>query len=133
MIVIDTSAVIAIFRQEADASVHAARIGEDDQPLISVASVIEASMVLRGLKAIPARAAETWLDRFLEAGGITVEPVTPAQLAIARQGHVQYGKGTGHPAALNFGDCFAYALAKDKNAPLLFKGTDFGQTDLLAV
>jgi ribonuclease VapC len=61
---------------------------------------------------------------------VTIEPVTVEQAVIAREAYRRYGRGTGHPAALNFGDCFAYALAKATGAPLLFKGNDFARTDI---
>lgn len=70
------------------------------------------------------------LDALLERAAITIEPVTEDQVRIARQAYRDFGKGSGHPAQLNFGDCFAYALAKDKGAPLLFKGDDFSKTDV---
>jgi ribonuclease VapC len=130
VIVVDTSSVVAIFRQEADASSHAEAIGADDQPRMSAATVLETSMVLRGLKRISAAEAERWLDEFLQAASIQVEPVTREQADIARQAHVRFGKGTGHAAQLNFGDCFAYALARTLSAPLLYKGDDFSLTDL---
>lgn len=132
MIVVDTSALIAIFRQEADAERFARCIGEDDQPCISAASVLETSMVLKGLKRISAIQAEQWLDELLDEAGMFVAPVTEAQSRIARDAHLQFGKGGGHPAQLNFGDCFAYALAKSLDAPLLFKGEDFARTDVKA-
>ncbi|BBK43565.1 ribonuclease VapC28 [Allostella vacuolata] len=132
MIAIDTSALISIFRQEEDALLYASRIAEDDEPLISAASVLELSMVLRGLKQLSPDQAEAWLDEFLASAGIRIEPVTLEQLSLARLAHIQFGKGTGHGAALNFGDCFAYALARAKGAPLLFKGEDFSRTDVAA-
>ena len=67
---------------------------------------------------------------FLESAAITIEPVTERQARIAREAYRDYGKGSGHPAGLNFGDCFAYALARDRNEPLLFKGDDFATTDV---
>ena len=130
MIVVDSSAVVAIFRQEADAARHAQRIGEDDHPVMSAANVLETSMVLRGLKLISVEAAEYWLDEFLKTAAIQVESVTPRQADLARLAHARFGKGTGHAAGLNFGDCFAYALAKALDVPLLFKGDDFPHTDL---
>lgn len=130
MIVIDSSAVIAIFRQEDDAGNHARRIAADLDPVMSAANVVETSIVLRGLKAIAPERAERWLDDFIEAAGIRVEPVTAAQANAARSAHLQFGKGTGHSAALNYGDCFAYALAKMMEAPLLCKGNDFRLTDI---
>ena len=131
MIAIDTSAVIAIFRQEDDAARHADCIARDEAPLMSAASVLEASMVLRALRSVPAEEAERWLDDFMSIAGITVEPVTGAQVRLAREAHRRFGKGTGHPANLNFGDCFAYALARSLDVALLFKGEDFGLTDII--
>jgi ribonuclease VapC len=69
-------------------------------------------------------------DELIEEAQITIEPVTMEQARIARQAYRDYGKGSGHPAQLNFGDCFSYALARDKREPILFKGDDFGHTDL---
>ena len=70
------------------------------------------------------------LDRLIESVHLVIEPVTAEQAKIARQAYRDYGKGSGHPAGLNFGDCFSYALAQDKNEPMLWKGDDFGHTDL---
>ena len=130
MIVVDSSAVIAIFRQEDDAAHYAQRIAIDDDPIMSAANIVETSIVLRGLKRIPPDKAERWLDDFVETAGIRVEPVTREQARAARSAHLRFGKGTGHGAALNFGDCFAYGLAKEMNAPLLCKGSDFPLTDI---
>lgn len=132
MIVVDTSAVVAIFRQEDDAQLYAEEIGRDEQPFMSAANVVEASIVLRSLKRITPQAAEQWLDAFIQAAGMRIEPVTAEQADFARAAHARYGRGTGHAAALNYGDCFAYALAKAMQAPLLFKGDDFAQTDIVA-
>jgi len=133
MIVIDTSAVVAIFRQEEDAAFYADRIAGDHEPLMSAVNIVETSLVLRGLKKISSNEAEEWLNAFLTIAGIRIEPVTAAQANLARAAHVQFGKGTGHAAALNYGDCFAYALAKAMTIPLLFKGEDFSKTDVTSV
>jgi ribonuclease VapC len=130
MIVVDSSAVIAIFRQEEDAGHYALRIAADDDPVMSAANLVETSIVLRGLKKVAPEKAERWLDDFMKAGGIRIEPVTPDQAQAARAAHLQFGKGTGHSAALNYGDCFSYALAKVMDAPLLCKGNDFSSTDI---
>jgi ribonuclease VapC len=130
MIVIDSSAIIAIFRQEDDAAHFAERIATDDDPVISAANIVEISIVLRGLKKISPDKAERWLDDFIETAGIRIEPVTPDQARVARTAHLRFGKGTGHLAALNYGDCFAYGLAKAMDAPVLCKGNDFPSTDL---
>ena len=130
MIVVDCSAVIAIFRQEHDADDYARRIATDDDPVMSAANLVETSIVLRGLKDIAPERAERWLDDFIEAAGIRIEPMTPDQANAARSAHLQFGKATGHSAGLNHGDCFAYALAKVMEAPLLCKGNDFRSTDI---
>lgn len=129
MIVVDSSAIIAIFREEEDAAHYARLIASDDDPVISAANIVEVSIVLRGLKNISADRAERWLDEFVEAAGIRIEPVTPDHTRIARSAHVRFGKGTGHGAGLNYGNCFAYGLAKAMDAPLLCKG-DFPLTDI---
>lgn len=133
MIVVDSSAVVAIFRQEDEAAHYVECITKDNDPIISAASIVETSIVLRGLKKIPSDKAERWLDEFIEAAGIRIEPVTQEQARTARLAHRRFGKGTGHDAALNYGDCFSYALAKEMNAPLLCKGNDFPKTDIRIV
>jgi ribonuclease VapC len=130
MIVVDSSAVIAIFRQENDAGDFARTIASDDDPVMSAANLVETSIVLRGLKKIAPKKAERWLDDFMAAAGIRIEPVTVDQAHAARAAHRQFGKGTGHRAALNYGDCFAYALAKAMDVSLLCKGNDFALTDI---
>ena len=97
---------------------------------ISVASVLECCLVLQGKVDAGALKIEAWIDRFLAHGQLVLEPVTENQLKIARRAYVAYGKGMGHPAQLNFGDCFSYALAKSLDAPLLYKGGDFAKTDI---
>ena len=130
MIVVDSSAIIAIFRQEDEATQYAQRIISDDDPVMSAANIVETSIVLRGLKKISPERAERWLDDFIETAGIRIEPVTQDQARTARSAHLRFGKGTGHGAALNYGDCFAYGLAKAMEAPLLSKGNDFPLTDI---
>lgn len=131
MIVVDTSAILSIFRQEQDAVVFASRIADDSDPVISAATLVETSIVLRGLKQITPAEAEAWLDEFLAIAGMRVEPGTQEQAEIARAAHARFGKGTGHSAGLNYGDCCSYALAQTLKVPLLFKGNDFGQTDII--
>jgi ribonuclease VapC len=132
MIVVDSSAIIAIFRQEVDAGAFARRIADEPEPAISVANVLECSTVIRTLKMLDVSAAELWLDTQLSAMSLRTHPISVPQLSFARQAHIQFGKGTGHGAGLNFGDCFAYALAKELDVPLLFKGGDFAKTDILS-
>jgi ribonuclease VapC len=101
VIVVDTSAIIAIFQHEQDASAFAGCIGDDDEPVISAATLVETSLVLCDLKQIKPAEAESWLDEFIEAAGMRVDPVTPEQAMIAWLAHTRFGKGTGHAADLN--------------------------------
>jgi ribonuclease VapC len=129
--VLDTSSVVAIFRLEPEAPTILGCLAQADGLAMSAANVLESSLVLRGLKQIGADETDFWLDRFLESGEVEIAPVTQAQIVIARYAHRIYGKGGGHCAQLNYGDCFAYALAKTLDAPLLFKGGDFSHTDVV--
>jgi ribonuclease VapC len=124
--VIDTSAVLAILLAEDDASRYARVIEEQPSCRISAANYLEAALVIdnRG----DAQASREF-ELFFRRSGIVIEPVTREQAEVARQAYRDYGKGR-HAAGLNFGDCLAYALAKAVDEPLLFKGKDFGQTDI---
>jgi len=128
--VIDSSAVLAILFQEPEAPIFAAAIEAEQAPLISAASVVEVGAVLlaRG-----ARSSRKDLADFLRESGVRVEPVDRSQAEFALDAIERYGKGRGHPAQLNFGDCFSYALAKATGKPLLFKGADFSKTDVTLV
>ena len=124
--ILDTSALVAILYQEPQAADFVQLIHDADTSRISVANYVELSMVIeRQLGAEGMRQAEVFLRR----AGIVVEPVTVEQGEAARQAFLDFGKGR-HKAGLNFGDCFAYALAKTTGEPLLFKGNDFSQTDV---
>ena len=125
--IVDTSAVVAILLNEADALTLAGAIEEADILRISAGSYLELGVVLDGRRN-PALSRR--LDEFLAEAGIVIEPVTADQARIARDAYRDFGKGSGHPAQLNLGDCFAYALAKDLDEPLLFKGGDFAHTDV---
>jgi ribonuclease VapC len=126
--VVDSSAVIAILFQEADAEAFSAGIGESLQALISAVSVLEVVIVLRGrLRRLDP---DQEVDAFISGSRLKIEPVSLRQLGHAREAHRRFGRGSGHPARLNFGDCFAYALAKERGLPLLFKGDDFIHTDI---
>lgn len=125
--IIDTSAIVAVLRDEPDSGTFAAAIEGAATRRISAASFLEAAIVadFRRLP-LPSRR----LDDFLSDAEIVIEPVTERQARIAREAYRDYGKGSGHPAGLNFGDCFAYALSRDFGEPLLFKGDDFRKTDV---
>jgi ribonuclease VapC len=127
--VVETSAVLAILLEEPEAAEFAQLIEDDPMPLISAASVFEAGIVLLSRYGPDARGD---LQEFLAQGGLQVEPVTAEQADLALEAYQRFGKGR-HPAGLNFGDCFAYALCKATGQPLLFKGQDFSLTDLATV
>jgi ribonuclease VapC len=126
-VILDTSAVIAILRLEAEASEFARIIERAKQLRISAVSYVEAAAVIDGSKD---PIASRDFDELIEVAQIALEPVTEAQARIARQAYRDFGKTRGHPAKLNFGDCFSYALAKSKGEPLLFKGQEFSRTDV---
>ena len=125
--ILDTSALIAILRLEAEAPEFAKIIEQAAQRGISAVSYVEAGAVIDSSED---PIASRRLDELIEAAQIAIEPVTEAQARIARQAYRDFGKTSGHPAKLNFGDCFSYALAKSNGEPLLFKGQDFSQTDV---
>jgi ribonuclease VapC len=125
--IVDTSALIAILRDERDAMSYAQAIAEAATRRISAASYVETAAVIDGSRD---PVASRRLDDLLREARFVIEPVTEAQARIAREAYRDFGRGSGHPARLNFGDCFAYALAKAMNEPLLFKGDDFIHTDL---
>ena len=123
--VVDSSALVAILRKEPEAARFTRAILRDSVRLISAANLLEAGIVIDS-QAGPS--AGRRLDAFVERAGIGVEPVTEAQVRIARQAYLDFGRG--NPAALNFGDCFAYALAKSTGEAMLFKGDDVARTDV---
>lgn len=132
MIVVDTSVAIALFKREPDAPEFGRKIVDRDDLVMSAASLVEIGVVLLSLKALSPAQVESWIAEFVASARITVVDVTAAQARIARQAFAFYGKRSGHPAQLNFGDCFTDALAKERGAPVLFKGDDFRHTDLAA-
>ena len=127
--IIDTSALLAILFDEPDGPALLRRIAEAPIRLLSSANAMEA-WIVADRHANPAKGPA--LDALLETLGIDIVPVTVQHARLARTAYHTYGKGR-HPAGLNFGDCFAYALAKATDLPLLFKGDDFGQTDVPVV
>jgi len=126
--VIDTSAIVAIFFNEPDAPSYRERIADDPVRLISASTFVEAAMVIEG-RFGEAGGAE--LDLWLHKAEVEIIAVTAEHADQARRASRRYGKGR-HPAGLNYGDCFSYALATLTGEPLLFKGNDFSQTDIEA-
>ena len=124
--VIDSSALVAILFGEADADHFSSSIDSDPTRLMSAASILEVSLVIEnGLGA----AGEREVDILLHRAGIEIIAFNLEQLKLARHAFRKYGKGR-HPAGLNFGDCFSYALSRTSGEPLLFKGDDFSKTDV---
>ncbi|MGE7414686.1 type II toxin-antitoxin system VapC family toxin [Methylobacterium tarhaniae] len=126
--VIDTSAIIAIALNEPEAASFEQKIARDPVRLMSAASVLEAAMVLETRLG---EAGGSELDLWLHKAGVEIVAVGPDHADQARRAWRRYGKGR-HPAGLNFGDCFSYALAALTAEPILYKGDDFTQTDLRA-
>ena len=124
--VIDTSAMIAILMHEPAADRLVSALEADRTRLVSAATVVEASLVLL---ARYGEAGDPQLDRLLRGIGAEVVPVGEEQVALARDAALRFGRGR-HPAALNFGDCFSYALSVARGEPLLCVGDDFPQTDV---
>jgi ribonuclease VapC len=126
-VIVDSSALIAILRDEEDARAYADAIEKARVRRLSAANYVEVAAVIDSSRD---PVASRRLDDLLREARFEIEPVTAEQALIARSAFRDFGKGSGHPARLNFGDCFAYALAKAMNEPLLFKGDDFKHTDI---
>jgi ribonuclease VapC len=127
-VIIDTSVLLAILTEEPEAARLGGAVLASPVRRISTASLVEAGIVVQ------ARFGDDGardLDLLVAKLALTIEPVTARQAELARRGFRRYGKGR-HPAGLNFGDCFAYALARDTGEPLLYKGDDFSRTDVTA-
>src|SRR6185312_16553788 len=128
--IIDTSAIIAILRDEPKALPCAQAIAQATVRRVSAVTFVESGVVIDASRD---PVATRRFDDFMREAGISVEPVTKVQAQIAKDAYRDFGKGSGHPAQLNFGDCFAYALARETGEPLLFIGDDFVRTDLVSV
>ncbi len=127
--VVDTSALLAVLQDEPERRAFNEAIEAADSVAMSVASLVETSIVIEARHGAEGLRA---LDRFVDRAGIVIAGVDLEQGKVARDAFSRFGKGR-HPAGLNFGDCFAYALAKVLGEPLLFKGEDFARTDLARV
>jgi ribonuclease VapC len=126
-VIVDTSALVAIINLELDGPLYEAAIEASRINRISAATYLEVSIVIdRSRDPMVSRR----VDDILSVGEFVIEPVTATQARIAREAYRDFGKGSGHRAGLNYGDCFAYALARERDEPLLFKGDDFRHTDI---
>jgi ribonuclease VapC len=127
VIVADTSAIVAIAFAEPEREAFVAALEREERTLVSSVTAVEARMVVharRGQRAV------VLVDDLLRLPFFEIVPPGAAEMDAAYAAFVAYGKGSGHPAALNFGDMFSYALAKTRGLPLLFKGRDFAETDI---
>lgn len=127
--IVDSSALVAIARREPEAPAFSAAIAAASA-FMSAGTWLETAIVVDNAVDPANRRRFDDVMRILD---IQVMPVTVEQARLARQAYRDFGRGSGHPAGLNFGDCFAYALAADTGQPLLFKGDDFGHTDVIPV
>ena len=132
MIVVDSSAVVAILFGEPAAAALLARLAADPDRVMSAASYVETGTVLAGRRLSDRLRAAEDLDRFLDETGIVLAAIDATQARLALRARIRYGRGMGHGGVLNFGDAFSYALAQAREAPLLFIGDDFGTTDVTA-
>ncbi|MCD1643149.1 type II toxin-antitoxin system VapC family toxin [Aurantimonas coralicida] len=126
---IDASAICAILAGEADAVQLSARMDRHDRRLTSALAIWEASVALSRIRGVDPQIAQRMIDEFLGDQSVRIVAIEPETAAIAIDAYARYGKGR-HPAALNFGDCFAYACARHFDVPLLYKGNDFARTDI---
>jgi ribonuclease VapC len=126
-VIIDSSALVAIMFAEGDAAIYASAIRAARERRISAVNYVETAVVVDGRRdpVISRR-----FDDLLHEASIVIEPLDEDQAHVAREAYRDFGRGSGHPAQLNFGDCFAYALARCRREPLLFKGDDFPYTDI---
>jgi ribonuclease VapC len=125
--IVDSSALIAILKREPHWQAFSKALDTAESSRITAANYLETSIVIDGWRN-PILSSE--FDELIERFKIVIEPVTAEQAKIARQAYRDFGRGSGHRANLNFGDCFTYALAREKREPVLWKGEDFGHTDL---
>lgn len=130
VIAVDLSALVAIVLHEAERDAFLTIVRDSTKALVSTVSVVETKMVLFGRKG---HRPVVMLDDFLRLQRFEVTPPSLADMEAAWAAFIAFGKGSGHPASLNFGDVFAYALAKVRDLPLLYKGNDFIETDLRPV
>jgi ribonuclease VapC len=126
-VIVDASALVAILRDEPEAPAFVRAIEQADTRRLSAASYVEAAVVVDSARD---PIASRRVDELIQAAGLRIEAVTEAQARVAREAYRDFGRGSGHPAKLNFGDCFSYALARTTGEPLLFKGEDFVHTDV---
>jgi ribonuclease VapC len=128
---VDASAIVAILTRESEADNLADILEKAPAPITSPIAIFEATLGVCRKRHASVEEAEQDVGEFLELAGVRIEPITDKEARTALAAFSRYGKGRGHPAQLNLGDCFAYAMAKNARTGLLFKGEDFDKTDVL--
>jgi ribonuclease VapC len=129
---VDASAIVAILTREAEADALADVLESAHSPITSPIAIFEAALGICRKRHASVEEAEEDVHQVLETAGVRAVPITEREAETARAAFSRYGKGRGHPAQLNLGDCFAYAAAKNYRTALLFKGEDFAKTDIPA-
>jgi ribonuclease VapC len=132
LIAVDSSALVAIFLREPDADRLRERLAVEAGAVLSVANYVETGQVLAQRQPDSIEGVLADFHAFLQTSLITLAPIDEAQARIALDARIRYGRGFGHPARLNYSDCFAYALAKTRRLPLLYVGDDFTHTDIVS-
>lgn len=130
MTFVDASVIVAIMTGEDDAAVLLAALEEASAPFTTAVAVFESTLGVLRKRRRPLETVEEQVMQFLLSAGITVVPISPEEAGLALAAFARFGKGQGHPAQLNMGDCFAYAAAQQHGAALLCKGEDFARTDI---
>jgi ribonuclease VapC len=127
-VIIDTSALVAIFANEPEREQFLEAITSSSECAVAAPTLLETSLVLSKF----GPQLDAWLQRFVREAAITIVPFDETHLAAAQKANLRYGRTSGHPAKLNFGDCFSYAACTVSGRPLLFKGTAFSKTDIVS-
>ena len=127
---VDASAIVAILNAEPQADAFADAIEASGAAVTSPIAIFEAGLALCRTRHTAVEDATADVEEFLNVAGIQCLPITQNEARTALAAYARYGKGRGHPAQLNLGDCFAYAMARNQGVPLLFKGDDFTKTDI---
>jgi ribonuclease VapC len=130
MMFVDASAIVAILNREPEADIFAEAIEQNAGGLTSAIAVYEATLALCRIRHVTIEEAAADVHEFMSVAGVQHMPITATETRTALAAFARYGKGRGHPARLNMGDCFAYAMARNLGVPLLFKGDDFPRTDI---
>lgn len=127
---VDASAIVAILNSEAEASAFADALERSELRMTSPIAIFEATLGLCRVRHATVEEAAADVAEFLRVAQVRCTAITEQEAQTALVAFARYGKGRGHPAQLNLGDCFAYAVARNANVPLLFKGDDFTKTDI---